>query len=325
MTKRYSEFDVLRAIALAMILACHFIQRIGFYKLDVPFGSVGNMIFFTMSGWLLGFGWNNKGFPAYGMRFLEHRLLRLAVPLWLFAIPYMLWLNVSGHYPLAIRDVILNLALLNWFARLPGMTPYWFITAISLFYLIVMVLSRIRLVPRNRMIVGGGVIAICMVAQLLLSVLGIPQGYIFIMTGCGLACFLNADNIYKCSIRMTDKPFATLVIVCMSLLLFWFLTWKGTLLSGTPLCYWASIPIAASIVILAFSIKLKESAKRVLEYISAISYEVYLVHSAMLLFLRPVTNNNSLYLLLFLLFSTILGVVLHELGKRVILFREKYQ
>lgn len=66
MNRRYAEFDALRVIALGMILICHFIRNVGFYNLDIPFGCVGNMIFFAISGWLLGLAWDRKAYPAYG-------------------------------------------------------------------------------------------------------------------------------------------------------------------------------------------------------------------------------------------------------------------
>lgn len=321
--KRYAEFDVLRAIALAMILACHFIRNVGFHMLDIPLGCIGNMIFFAMSGWLLGLGWNKKGCPGYGLRFMAHRLLRLAIPLWLFAIPFMLWLGVSGRYPVAIKDVILNLALLNWFDRLPGMTPYWFVTAISVFYVVVMILSKVHFVAKKRTIATCLVVFICVVSQFLLSVLGVRYGYILVMMGMGLVCFLNADAIYAFSHRMASKPFIKFTLVVVLIVLFRFFVQRGILVVGTPLCYWATIPVATVIGFFAFAIMPEGLVKQAIEYFSSISYEVYLVHSAMLLCLRSATKSNLVYLALFLLLSLILGAVLHIFGNRLIHFVEK--
>lgn len=143
---------------------------------------------------------------------MAHRFLRLAIPLWLFAIPFMLWLGISGRYPIAIEDVILNLALLNWFDRLPGMTPYWFVTAISAFYVIVMILSKIHLVAKKRMMATCVVVSICVVLQLLLSFLSVRYGYILVMMGMGLVCFLNAKTVHEYVVCMADRAFVPAIL-----------------------------------------------------------------------------------------------------------------
>ena len=194
MTNRYAEFDMLRVVALGMILACHFIRSIGFLKLDIPLGCVGNMIFFVMSGWLLGLAWENKNYPFYGWQFLKRRLLRLAIPLWLFAIPYMIWFKVSGH-ALSLKDVFLNLSLLNWFARIPGMTPFWFITAISAFYIVVIALSRIKFQRNHSLATAMSLTVSVVLLQMVLSLCGIRYGYILVMMLCGALAFLNANRL----------------------------------------------------------------------------------------------------------------------------------
>ena len=194
MIKRYAEFDVLRVVALGMILACHFIRSIGFHRLDIPLGCIGNMIFFVMSGWLLGLAWESKNHPVYGWQFLKRRLVRLAVPLWLFAVPYMIWFKVSGH-SLAAKDVFLNLALCNWFARIPGMTPYWFITAISAFYIAVIALSRVKLQKSRPLLVAAILATFAILIQTALSFCGIRYGYILVLMSCGALAFLNANRL----------------------------------------------------------------------------------------------------------------------------------
>ncbi len=191
---RYAEFDMLRAVALGMILACHFIRSIGFHQLDIPLGCVGNMMFFVMSGWLLGLAWESNNYPRYGEQFLKRRLLRLAVPLWLFAIPYMIWFKASGH-SLAVKDVLSNLLLLNWFARIPGMTPYWFITAITVFYIVLIALSRVTMQKSRPLAVAAILSCSGLMVQGVLSLQGIRYGYILVMMVCGALAFLNASSI----------------------------------------------------------------------------------------------------------------------------------
>ena len=60
MSRHYGEFDVLRVVALVMILLCHFSRGLQPLMIDVPLGIVGNCIFFALSGWLLGFKWRES-------------------------------------------------------------------------------------------------------------------------------------------------------------------------------------------------------------------------------------------------------------------------
>lgn len=107
---RMAEFDVLRTVALGMILACHFVESLGHYTVGTILGLSGNFVFFMMSGLLLGLSWVSMGRPAYGWRFLRHRLLRLAVPLWLFFVPWFLFMLWRGQ-PFSVKPLCQNTAV----------------------------------------------------------------------------------------------------------------------------------------------------------------------------------------------------------------------
>ena len=317
---RYFEFDFLRAVALCMILACHFVRSIGFYKLDIPLGCVGNMIFFAMSGWLLGLAWENRGRQPYGWTFIKRRLLRLSVSLWLFAIPYMIWFKVSGH-DVAPKDVLLNLCLCNWFSRLPGMTPYWFITAISVFYFAVFAISRVnQYAPPLFLSVVLSVFAI--LVQTALSLSGIRYGYIMVMMLCGALAFLNAKSILSLARRFAIKLPSTVTIALGTslFLVYWRFVCKEVIIVGTPLCYYSTIPIAVLITLVVFAYA-KES--RMAAFISSVSYEVYLVHAAMLLWMRPVSDSNAVYALVFIAGTFLLALPLHYISALTIRLLER--
>ena len=315
MIKRYAEFDVLRAIALGMILACHFIRSIGFHQLDIPLGCIGNMIFFVMSGWLLGLAWESKHHPVYGWQFLKRRLLRLAVPLWLFAAPYMILFMANGH-ALTAKDVFLNLALLNWFSRIPGMTPYWFITAIAAFYIAVIVLSRIKRYQSHPFVVAYILVASAILIQVSLSFCGIRYGYILVMMLCGALAFLNANRL----LAFIGKRIAKSIICCeivaivIMFLVFWRLVCCDIIVVGTPTCYYSTIPIALLIAILVFALPDYIKKMHAWTFLSSISYEVYLVHAAMLIWTKSVSCNIAIYAALFLAGTLVFAILLHYLS-----------
>lgn len=324
MIKRYAEFDVLRAVALGMILACHFIRSIGFHQLDIPLGCIGNMIFFVMSGWLLGLAWESKHHPVYGWHFLKRRLLRLAVPLWLFAAPYMIWLIANGH-PLTAKDVFLNLALLNWFARIPGMTPYWFITAIAAFYIAVIVLSRIKRYQSHPFVVALILVASAILIQVFLSLCGIRYGYILVMMLCGALAFLNANRL----LAFIGKRIAKSIICCeivavvILFLAFWRLICSDIIIVGTPTCYYSTIPIALLVTMIVFALPDYIKKMHAWTFLSSISYEVYLVHAAVLIWTKSVSNNVAIYAALFFFGTFLLAILLHYASSAVVKFMRR--
>ena len=192
--RRYPSFDRLRVFALGMILVCHFVRSVGFYSLDLVLGAVGNFIFFVLSGWLLGLAWQGRGHGPLGLPWLKRRLTRLALPLWGFAIPYFALLHVMG-FDLKIKDIVMNLFLLNWFARLPGMTPYWFITAIAGFYFVVATITHIGRLNENRLRVILAGVVVTVVSQVGLAIVDVRQGYVLTLFLCGLVAFCFADEM----------------------------------------------------------------------------------------------------------------------------------
>ena len=321
---RIIQFDVLRTIALGMILVCHFVRSIGFHRLDIPLGCIGNMIFFVMSGWLLGLAWDGKHHPVYGWQFLKRRLLRIAVPLWLFAIPYMIWFKASGH-SLTAKDAFLNLALCNWFARIPGMTPYWFITAIAAFYIAVIILSRIKRQESHPFVVASILVASAILIQVSLSFCGIRYGYILVMMLCGALAFLNAKRL----LAFIGKRIAKSIICCeivaivIMFLVFWWIVCCDIIVVGTPTCHYSTIPIALLIAILVFA--LPDCIKKIhaWTFLSSISYEVYLVHAAVLIWTKSVSNNVAIYAALFFFGTFLLAILLHYASSSVVKFMRR--
>ena len=309
---RIIQFDVLRTIALGMILVCHFVRSIGFHRLDIPLGCIGNMIFFVMSGWLLGLAWDGKHHPVYGWQFLKRRLLRIAVPLWLFAIPYMIWFKASGH-SLTAKDAFLNLALCNWFARIPGMTPYWFITAITAFYIAVIALSRVKRQESHPFVVASILVISAILIQVSLSLCGIRYGYICVMMLCGALAFLNANRLLSfIGKRITSRIICGAITAAVILFIaFWWLVCDDIIIVGTPVCYYSTIPIALLITMLVFALPDYIKKIHACTFLSSISYEVYLVHAAMLIWTKPVSDNIAIYATLFFLGSFLAAILLH--------------
>ena len=311
-TQRYVEFDNLRVAALFLILACHFVRSIGFYQLDLPLGAIGNLVFFTMSGWLLGLAWNAKGCPAYGFSFLKRRWLRLAIPLWVFAVPYLIYAYFYRG-GVEIMQILLNLTLLNWFARIPGMTPFWFITAIAVFYVIALVISKIAFF-KQRNILPAVVLSVVFVSmQIALTICGIRFGYILIMVLLGSLAFVHAEKLLALTRRVPKKPVLSVLFFIIAFLMLWYAYYRGWIMNGSPSGYWAACVASILFVVMIFSV-LSDKVIPGVSYLSRISYEIYLVHAALLLWFRPIFDSIVLYAIVFLICSIVGGSLIHWLA-----------
>lgn len=261
--KRIDAFDRLRVVALGMILACHFIRGITSSRVDLALGAVGNLIFFGLSGWCLGLSWLKKGCPKLSKAWLIHRVCRLAIPLWVFSVPYFIYLKQSG-YNLTTKDVVLNLCLLNWFGRLPGLTAYWFVTAILVFYVLLFFLSKVPDLCNHRkqiICIGFGV---TIFLQLLLMILGIRQGYLFCLFVLAMWLFLFADEALMV-IRRFSKQWFFLSLGSIALfVLLWQCFSNDFIQKGTSLAYWVSLPVAVflSMSVLSLPNPCREVANR---------------------------------------------------------------
>ena len=282
--KRIVEFEILRVMALMAILLCHFLRAFGgCCQLDMALGTLGNLVFFIMSGWLLGLGWAYKGRPILGIGFLKHRFLRLLVPLWLVAGPYFIYLWVC-HCPIPMKSIVLNLTLLNWFEKVPGMTAYWFITAISVFYLCVVVFTRLfKLIPINNNAVFFIIVFVACI-QIIMELFHIGTGYIFTLMLGGMVAFIYGEILVK-KIQELTGSFKTMFFSGFTAVISFGVLWLGFKIglyeNGSSVAYWFGIIPALSMVVFVFSLK-PNGICNIIKKTSLISFEIYLLHQIVL-------------------------------------------
>ena len=300
--RRFEPFEYLRVFALGLILACHFSRSVGCKGIDIALGALGNIIFFALSGWLLGLSWRIKGYNRLGGRWLSHRIMRLCIPLWVFVVPYLVYLHHDGYH-LNVKEVILNMSLMNWFARLPGTTPYWFLTAITMFYMLISMLTHVPDIQKKRLLCVIVGIAIVAGGQGVLAWFNIRQGYALTLFFCGLLTFLYGEELLAWIVRKHSVRYVAIFAGGVGIMLFiveCFVFGKGWIKAGETLGYWISLPVAglASYLILALASTWKRSGA--IQFLAGISFEMYLVHSAMLNFTCSFSTNIITYLVLFL-------------------------
>ena len=155
--KRYISFDFTRAVAIVIIVSCHFILFGGCgYNphLGRFLAEMGNTMFFGISALLFGLQYEKKGKSAFEPKsFLNKRLSRIFASLWpylVFVLSALCLLGVSFNP----AKVVMNFVGLGWFAKLPNLGHLWFVTMIIICYVMYIIASNTLYFSRlNR---GGG-------------------------------------------------------------------------------------------------------------------------------------------------------------------------
>lgn len=312
MKKHYPIFDWLRVGALALILVCHFLRQYNCVQADLPLGCVGNVVFFALSGWLLGLVWYGKGCPRYGVRFLLKRIVRLAIPLWLSMLVIVGYLKCMG-YPVTHRNLFMGVTLMSWFdtSRLPGMTPYWFVTAIFLFYLLLLGWTNLPMRSGKWWCVGGGLILL----QAILSLVHIRYGWFVCLLLLGLFLFEKGNIVLDSLERrmMVRMSYGWLGAFAFSMGIYYWGFRIELWAIGTPMCYWAAM-IPSGLFVLAGFALFRNRISAVIRHLSGVSYEIFLMHSFVLVLTSPFGKAIMFRVILYLVLSYAFGLALNRLS-----------
>ena len=166
----------------------------------------------------------------------------------------------------------MHLLFLPWFDKLPGFGHLWFITMITICYIGIFAIARLPQSIVKKMQIGV-LLPITIVSQIVIGKLGLPN-YILIYLLLYIYVFINAKKI----LNLIDR-----------ILLRSSIYWGAGILTVIILLYYIKIPneyttvwcglISAFAVFTIFA-KLFKNTKRnaIVEFISTISFELYLVH-----------------------------------------------
>ena len=307
------RLDCVRVCALFLILVCHLAQPLcigGGEVIHDVCAYIGNSIFFILSGLLLGRAWQGKGCPQYDMRFLARRFVKIWIPFLFFIIPYILWL--ACMHGVSVQSSVMNVFMLSWFAKLPAAGHLWFVTAILMLYLTMVILSRVRCF--RKIALGIIVVVLALIGDLCMHKVGIRQTYLMPLLAAGSISFLFADK------AITSKK-----LVCWSAILFVALLGccvltKGKLFSS----YWVAVVAAVGVmrmIITVSSDMTHVGLTAIVSFLSRISFPVYLVHcvflSDVVLPFRKMIANDFLFSLGYFMFAIALGSVIHYLASLV--------
>lgn len=274
--KRIDSFDYIRVIAAFGIVLCHCCFGIeGFSFLGSFLGTSFNVIFLTMSAFLLGMKWETGNYKPYKPKFLTKRIVKLAYSYYPFLLAMFMFLVYAG-YKVSIKNIAMHLTFLPWFDKLPGFGHLWFITMIVFCYIAIYLFTNM---PKAfvKICKQGGVIFLALIlagtSQIIFGKLNLPN-YVFIYLIAYILVFINANRILS-FFNKTPKLYLTVVaftVIPTTIYLFK----ENTLNNYTDV--W--VGIVNTIVIFSFLYRLLENVKynRIIAYISSITFEIYLVH-----------------------------------------------
>ena len=286
---RVVALDYIRAIAIILVLLCHWLQGHGItINVGSTLGAVANCMFFVLSGLSLGLSWRKNGCPSCGRGFFVRRLKRIYPAFFMFVIGLSSYLMMTDR--IEIYKVVMNLLALSWFAKLPMGGHLWFVTGLLMLYGLIGFASRGRMISR---VCAVTVIVGCVGFQIALYVMGVTQGYLLMMLMLGCAGFLLADkfisafksiNGFVCMTLAISAIFMAVLSACLyGVVSLWIFYWPAGL---------AAIFLTLSIGAMSLNLRLIPPVRLLADN----SYELYLVHypfSGSLPFVRYVLVSFS--------------------------------
>lgn len=302
---RIAEFDGIRAFAIIMIMTCHVSyglqpnSPVGQYL-----GGTFNFVFFIMSALLAGL--SAKPAVAEGARkYMGRRLLRIVPDLWLFLTAYLIVALACGMQ-MPPKSVAMNFAMLGWFAKLPHIGHLWFVTMIMMCYAMFFLLNRFRHSSIAKIIFT----VVCVTGQVALEKIGMP-GYMFlILLVCGFV-YLYAQRVVAYMSDCQQYIYIYIIALAVNGLFLWMLYRNVVSIGHLPYYYISCVCGILAIVSLFAAFRNVKIGKIVL-LISALSYQLYLVHHPLcnLSIYKPVVEKPYLAVILVYVLSFVLAWLL---------------
>lgn len=307
--KRDARFDWIRVVAIGVIVLSHYSSNIagnisGLFVL----GSIGNVMFFALSGWLLGLQWRRRGSLPLGGMFLFGRLQRVFPAYALFLVFYVAFLMFVGW---EANGWILacNFLFCGWFYPLEGAAHLWFMTALLIFYLLLPLMSRCKRIRWPSGLVA--LFAIVVAAQAAMAITHIPRAFALSLLFTASIFFLHSDRILE---LVENKR---LRIFLISVAVIWFSVFDAAdvmnVIPDSQVCrYWLATASGISLVLAIAA--LARARVAIITGLSVISFEWYLVHYPLCagrFALQHWINSPLLVGLVFWVGSIVLAVALH--------------
>ena len=310
---RYLSLDYIRVFGVMGIVLCHCCFGIeGMSFLGKFLGNTFNVVFLTLSAFLLGLSWEAKGNKPYKVNFLRHRIGKLLYSYYPFLVVMFAFMSIIGQN-FSTKDIIMHVCLLPWFDKLAGFGHLWFITMILICYIGIFIASKASMIRSKisivLMIVGS------ILTQIVLGLIGQPN-YIFIYLFLYIGVWANAKIILELAKGIQLIPIGMITLLAFVVVIA--LSFYGMLDKYTSV--WSGVLCAILFFLLANRVFQNAEPNRVINFISMISFEIYLVHHVFCFGKWSLFNyidNPLLGILSIGLFSICLAYTLHWIGNKL--------
>lgn len=279
--KNLSFLTWLRAAGALMILACHYVQQNdnAYVRLLAQFLNIGAHLFFILSGFLAGYRGVTK---PYGL-WLRRRMKRIYIPLWMFLVVLAI-VHMATEREIQTTDwLLLALGLQCNAVSVLGAEQTWFISVLLLCYLITPALSAAFFcfsAQAHRVAEKGFLAAVCLLPIFYAYFESFWAYSILTPVSFYIAAFFagsNYDPQKPVSARMSwISIFA--IIAAFSLRLLARSMCDGTILYERILVPYTQFIAASGIFCLFGKLFANRTVPRPVQWISNISFEIYLYH-----------------------------------------------
>lgn len=267
------SIDYIRALSVIGILLCHCCYGIsGLGNLGRFLADTFNVVFLTLSAFLIGLSFEKRGNKQYDKKFLLHRVEKLTYSYYPFIFCMFAFLIYTG-YNVSIKNIASHFLFLAWFDKLDGFGHLWYITLIVMCYFAIYLVSKLPSKLLKYAKSGILLFFLAIVSQIALAMIGQPN-YIFIYILLYVYIFLNAKYILKIIDNLPLIP--TIIIGSAILILVIILFWcDATNIYTSKWC-----GLLSAIIVFAISKKVFNNTDKnfVVNLISTISFEIYLTH-----------------------------------------------
>jgi peptidoglycan/LPS O-acetylase OafA/YrhL len=279
MKERFKELDALRGVAALLVVFFHFTSGRPEFNQFFKLGTTGVDLFFIISGFVIIMSLEHV---AKGIDFVINRVSRLYPTYWVVVtFTFIIYLFRRGE--ILLPDVVNyfgNLTMFQFYLRLPNIDgPYWTMIIEMIFYILVLVLFKFKLLKRLNII---GVL-ICLITVILTQFFWSYPMVSFLVRGVPLLqffpLFFAGTVFYKIYLNKQSGYLMYLIILfCLvcQLLLFSHAGRSWSIISHFQ--YGVMLSTYFLIFILFVNNGLKFIVNKVTLFLGKISYALYLVH-----------------------------------------------
>ena len=316
--KNIEGLNWLRTFAIISIIIAHILLRLGIEETGRYFAYVFVDVFFLLSALLLGLKY---GTSKLGKKFFLKRYARLSCTYYPFLVISIIVLLCLGE-KVTILNIVSHFTYTNYIIQnqILGVSfgHLWFMSLIMMCYILVTVLSKWKCTKQIfNMPVLLGTILLCVICETICESKHIPGRIILVLSFFSYV-FFNANKIFQW-INRTNNNVNVIVALALNGVTCILFNIDAIGDSNRVIRDWIVLAAALSWFPLFCKIPVDKRKSRIIDYISTISFEMYLVHHPCVLgkysLIGPLNTMGGVVAIFII--TIVISSLLHNLSKRI--------